>query len=351
MKKKLFATCMAAILLFGMAVPAMAEDSEMLRLRDRLQITSPARIQQQDRLRDGTGPGFPDVQRHWALEPVQEAAQWGLVKGYPDGSFGPNRNISGPEGVMMLSRMRNCLAGVDTATGPAMEVVTGPAVEIDWDRLPPWAREQMREETALRIATQSEFYKELQLNRLQLAVMLAKALDLEPMDVPAGTTVFSDTGALPAEDLGHLHALKSLGIIQGYQGAFNPERLVNRAEAAVMMVNVLRSLDEKAGEYSVLDLFLTVKLQENPSTGYAWAYQMDKEGILELDSDAYAAPDADGGMVGAAGQHTWVFKGVGEGTVRLEFHYYRPWEAVDTAVDARIFTVSVGADKTIVDVR
>jgi hypothetical protein len=48
---------------------------------------------------------FPDVSRsHWAARYVAAAEEMGLVKGYPDGTFRPNQKISRAEGIMVLAR-------------------------------------------------------------------------------------------------------------------------------------------------------------------------------------------------------------------------------------------------------
>jgi len=51
------------------------------------------------------GSGFKDVpNRHWAAPYVAMAAELGVVKGYPDGSFRPKANITRAEGLAMVAR-------------------------------------------------------------------------------------------------------------------------------------------------------------------------------------------------------------------------------------------------------
>ncbi len=48
---------------------------------------------------------FPDVaQKHWAYEPIMQAASSGIVTGLPDGTFGPGRLITRAEIAVMLAR-------------------------------------------------------------------------------------------------------------------------------------------------------------------------------------------------------------------------------------------------------
>ncbi|MBN1778139.1 MAG: protease inhibitor I42 family protein [Clostridiales bacterium] len=69
-----------------------------------------------------------------------------------------------------------------------------------------------------------------------------------------------------------------------------------------------------------------VQLQENPTTGYAWQFDAEPEGILTLLSDAYEADDTAVDIAGAGGVHTWIFKGEAAGTVLLTFNYARSFE-------------------------
>ncbi len=216
-----------------------AGDQEQTRqqLRSRLYLTDNAKIQQQDRLRqqDQTQCPFTDMTQHWARTQIQSAYAWGFVNGYSDGSFNPGRNISGVEGVLMMSRMMNCLATTDAEADILLETTD----EIDWNLIPLWAREQLGERTALRIASQSDFYGEGQLNRLQFAIMLAKALGVDPLEPTADTVVFIDQNEITPANLGYINTLRTLGIIEGTDGYFYPDAPVTRAESACMLIRAI----------------------------------------------------------------------------------------------------------------
>lgn len=258
MTKKMLAILLASIMALSMPGWAMAQgtgvmiqqrdrdqtnindaDQEQarLQLKDRLHILDQAKDQLQERLQsqDQTGPGFPDIEGHWAMEQIRSAYQWGLVNGYPDGSFGPNQNVTGTEGIVMISRLMERLSGIAAGTGSLDDV--------DWERVPLWARERLQEAVALRIAVQSQLYGESKLNRLQFAVMLAKALGIEPSDIPEGTVDFLDQDAISASELEYLHALRTLGLIVGNQGYFYPGQAVTRAEATCMLDRVFDILE------------------------------------------------------------------------------------------------------------
>ena len=148
-------------------------------------------------------------------------------------------------------------------------------------------------------------------------------------------------------------ALWNLGLIAGDNGKFEPERLVTRAEAAAMLMNVIQMLDVTPPEVSVAEDWKTLMLtlEENPSTGYSWSHSMSVEGVLVLDSDAYVADQTSENVVGAGGHHTWTFRVLSRGCVRLTFQYYRPWEAPETAVETRVYAVVAGEDGLVDSVR
>lgn len=52
-----------------------------------------------------TGGSFTDIAGHWARTAIQKAAEAGLINGYGDGSFGPDRPITRAEAVVILNRV------------------------------------------------------------------------------------------------------------------------------------------------------------------------------------------------------------------------------------------------------
>ena len=47
---------------------------------------------------------FPDIEGHWAQDYINEAANAGIVDGYPDGTFGPQKLITRAEAMTMVNR-------------------------------------------------------------------------------------------------------------------------------------------------------------------------------------------------------------------------------------------------------
>ena len=70
---------------------------------------------------------------------------------------------------------------------------------------------------------------------------------------------------------------------------------------------------------------LTVRLEANPSTGFAWrTAERPDAAILRLVSSRYQPPE-DGDAVGRPGTSVWRFEAVGAGETSLRLEYVRPF--------------------------
>ncbi len=66
----------------------------------------------------------------------------------------------------------------------------------------------------------------------------------------------------------------------------------------------------------------TVRLEENPSTGYSWNLTVGNG--LRLVKDRYVPGTTS--MIGSGGIHEWTIKAIGNGTSGIAGIYKRPWE-------------------------
>lgn len=89
-----------------------------------------------------------------------------------------------------------------------------------------------------------------------------------------------------------------------------------------------------------------VQLYSNPSTGYAWRYSADKEGMVEETEHSYdpAATFTGVQIVGAGGQESWKFKGLQEGYVTLTFKYERAWNNDESQNQMKAFTYYIDSN-------
>lgn len=94
------------------------------------------------------------------------------------------------------------------------------------------------------------------------------------------------------------------------------------------------SVDLKAGE------LVTIRLEENPTTGYSW--NMSFTPGLELMKDEFFS-SADTELVGAGGVHEWTFKASSAGQYNVSGIYKRPWEEITGDEDTFNLTLNVSS--------
>lgn len=73
---------------------------------------------------------------------------------------------------------------------------------------------------------------------------------------------------------------------------------------------------------------LTVRLKENPTTGYQW--KVESAGGLEVLSDNF---ERIGDGIGAAGVRVFKFRAVETGSHKLSLRNWREWEGENSIID------------------
>lgn len=91
------------------------------------------------------------------------------------------------------------------------------------------------------------------------------------------------------------------------------------------------SSDMKIGE------LITIKLEENPTTGYSWNLITDG---LKVVKDEYIS-SAQAGVVGAGGVHEWTIQASNTGQYNISGIYKRPWENITGDEDTFNLTLNV----------
>lgn len=168
------------------------------------------------------GPPADVPANHWAAGAINQLRSLGIMVGDPDNNFRPNAQVTQAETVMVFLR----LLGQNPSIGTGQQNWYDPAI---------------KQATSLGWIT-SEQAKDASksMDRLAVAVMLAKALKLQPA---TGTPPWSDVSGIPQETLGYLIALYQKGLFRGYpDGTFGPSRVVSRAEIAILVSRILSGI-------------------------------------------------------------------------------------------------------------
>jgi inhibitor of cysteine peptidase len=79
------------------------------------------------------------------------------------------------------------------------------------------------------------------------------------------------------------------------------------------------AISAKAGDY------ITIRLPENPTTGFQWRAEHADPGVLQLQSDEFAP--AAGEAIGSSGVRMLRYLAKGPGHTAITLQLERPWEA------------------------
>ncbi|WOV88057.1 S8 family serine peptidase [Sporosarcina oncorhynchi] len=176
---------------------------------------------------------FTDVTDHWAELYIQKAVQLGLFKGYEDGTFKPNNQLTRAQAVSLIVR----------------------ALGLETDEAAPFNDiGKYAEETQAEIAAaykygivkgnNGSFKPAEKVTRAQIALMISRAYEYKIGETytPTAIAPFSDYGNYNEETVSAISMLYELKIITGFEGKFMPQDPTTRAQAAKMFVNIMELL-------------------------------------------------------------------------------------------------------------
>ncbi|MCB2294648.1 protease inhibitor I42 family protein [Clostridium algoriphilum] len=85
---------------------------------------------------------------------------------------------------------------------------------------------------------------------------------------------------------------------------------------------------------------MLIELDESPSTGYCWYYNISDPSILDLDFKKifdFNKPN----IIGGSKQIIWRFKCLKHGECRIQFAYYKSWKRENCSLDEYTYIIKV----------
>jgi len=160
---------------------------------------------------------YTDISGHYAEDAINILAKFGV--GFSGGKFNPDENI----------KQKDYVALLNAAFSYSQPVIIGE--KFDYTRYYQRANNNG-------IVKKEEYAPESEINRMDAAVMLVRAIGAE--DVAELEAIFVPTFADVGTKKGYVAILNAMGVIKGDEnGNFNPDNNLSRADAAIILYNYL----------------------------------------------------------------------------------------------------------------
>ncbi|MBT2284582.1 S-layer homology domain-containing protein [Paenibacillus polymyxa] len=174
---------------------------------------------------------FQDVTQGWAKDAISALGARGIVKGVGDDEFNPNGQVTRAEFITMLMKLFEL--SDESATTSFSDVKQGE-----------WYHGNIGTAQKLGIVNgkpNGTFGVHENITREDMAVMVYKAIQIKQLALTSGeATAFKDEANIASYAKQAVEAIQGAGIINGVgNDEFAPKKNASRAEAAVMIYNVL----------------------------------------------------------------------------------------------------------------
>jgi hypothetical protein len=168
-----------------------------------------------------------DYESHWASKIIQSALDSEMAKGYPDGTFKPDNAITRGEFFSLVNNAFNyTVASQDTYTDVAVDAWYAPVIA------------KAKAAGYLVGYPDGGIHPEMKISRQEVAVMLNRIVKLTPV---ASTLTFTDGSTVADWSKQAVIAMFEGKVMKGYlDGSFKPTKEMTRAEALVVLNNILK---------------------------------------------------------------------------------------------------------------
>lgn len=179
------------------------------------------------------GKYFSDIYQHFAKDDIVYSAKQGIMKGVTNTLFDPEGTLTRAQAAAVAMRML-----------PQLETEGRTTVSFS-DISGHWAQQEIEQAVVVGLLQgypDGTFRPEEHMSREEMAVLLARMIQMDTSGSQG--PAFSDV----AEDrwsYAEITALAGAGILQGYEGAFQPQRGLTRGEMAAL---VHRVIDSQTGD-------------------------------------------------------------------------------------------------------
>jgi len=178
---------------------------------------------------------YSDISKHWAKADIEFVSGQGIIAGYSDNTFQPDRNVTRAEYIAMINRTFKFTASLPTTFSDVKS--------SDW-----FAADIGKARAAGYISGYSDgtVRPQKSITRQEAAYMISKVLGLSTASVDT-VSKYKDKKNIGTWSLNAVAAVVNRGYMSGYpDNTFRPTNSIKRAEAAVVMRAVFGSTPGKS---------------------------------------------------------------------------------------------------------
>lgn len=167
-----------------------------------------------------------DYGSHWASNTIQSAIDSGMAKGYPDGTFKPDNEITRSEFFSFVNNAFDFTAeSEDTYTDVIADAWYAPVIA------------KAKAAGYIEGYPDGGIHPEIEISRQEAAIILNRLESLTPV---GSTLAYTDASAVADWSKEAIIAMFEAKVMIGYpDGSFKPEKQITRAEAVVALNNLL----------------------------------------------------------------------------------------------------------------
>lgn len=212
---------------------------------------------------------FSDLPNDWSKSFITRAADLGFVNGFTDGTFGPDKNVTRFDTMLMLSRLHK----IDTDMQKQIENKYFPMIKEVTDGKDSWAYTELSKALSLGILSEDRFRSlyangslKKEATREDVAVFIVKAMclqkEVKELESKLYTPPFNDSLEILSDYRPYVDLAYEKGIVTGDNNKnFNPKKPITRKELAAMVCRAYDYVQENdiTPEFSDFETYITFK--------------------------------------------------------------------------------------------
>lgn len=177
-----------------------------------------------------------DLDGHWAENVITEWMDYGVIKGYEDGTVRPNNSITRAEMTAMLDRVMDYQTKADNTFSDLQDT---------------WYTDVILKANAAGVIggyPDGTVKPDATITRQEAVAMFSRVLSLDTENAPEAS--FTDNADVADWAKDAVNAMAAKGYIHGSDGQFRPNDGITRAEVITIFNNIFAELYQTAGEYT-----------------------------------------------------------------------------------------------------